>query len=122
MPTYDYRCEKNGHEFEVVQGFNDAPGAACPACGSASQRKISAAALHFKGSGWYRKDNSSSSHASANGSKSESDGGSKSGKKESSDKSSSSSGSDSKSDSKSSSGSGSSGSKTQSNGGSTNSH
>ncbi len=121
MPTYDYRCEENGHEFEIVQGFTDAAEAACPACGSASQRKISAAAIHFKGSGWYRKDNSSGSPASDNGSKADSDGASKSGKsgkKESSDKSSSSSGSDSKSDSKSSS----SGSKTQSRGGSTDSH
>ena len=122
MPTYDYRCEENGHEFEIVQGFNDAAEAACPACGSASQRKISVAALHFKGSGWYRKDNSSSSHSSSNGSKPESDRDSKSGKKESSDKSSSSSGSDSKSDSKASSGSGSSGSKTHSHGGSSHSH
>ncbi len=120
LPTYDYRCEENGHSFEIVQGFNSAPVATCPECGSASQRKISAAALHFKGSGWYRKDNAASSRASANGAKSESDGESKSGssKKESSDKKST----DSKSDSKSGSGSSSSGgSKTHSHGGSSNS-
>ena len=56
LPTYDYRCEENGHSFEIVQGFNSAPVATCPECGSASQRKISAAALHFKGSGWYVND------------------------------------------------------------------
>ena len=120
MPTYDYRCDENGHEFEIVQGFNDAPGASCPECGSASQRKISAAAIHFKGSGWYRKDNAAAARSS-NGSKSESESDSKS---DSKDKKKSDKKSDSKSssDSGSKSSSGSSGSKTHSHGGSTHSH
>ncbi len=116
MPTYDYRCDENGHEFEIVQGFNDAPGASCPECGSASQRKISAAAIHFKGSGWYRKDNAASARSS-NGSKSDSESDSKSDSKDKKK-------SDKKSDSKSSSDSDSNSTskKTHSHGGSTHSH
>ena len=57
MPTYDYRCAACGHRFEVVHGVN-APGPeACPMCGSTSVRKtITAPAVHYKGSGWAKKE------------------------------------------------------------------
>jgi putative FmdB family regulatory protein len=57
MPTYDYRCAACGHRFEVVHGVN-APGPeVCPVCGSTSVRKtITAPAVHYKGSGWAKKE------------------------------------------------------------------
>ena len=67
MPTYDYRCTSCSHRFERRQGFGDDPGAACPVCGAESERVISAVAVHFKGSGFYRTDNSSSRSRGANG-------------------------------------------------------
>ncbi len=34
MPLYEYRCEKCGHRFEVLQRLGEgAGGLACPACG-----------------------------------------------------------------------------------------
>ena len=57
MPTYDYRCAACGHRFEVAHGVN-APGPeSCPVCGSTSVRKtITAPAVHYKGSGWAKKE------------------------------------------------------------------
>jgi putative FmdB family regulatory protein len=60
MPIYDYRCAACGHRIEVVHGV-DAPGPmVCPSCGvEGSMRKLIAApAVHFKGSGWAKKDRS----------------------------------------------------------------
>ncbi|GMV07225.1 MAG: hypothetical protein AMXMBFR53_35000 [Gemmatimonadota bacterium] len=56
MPTYEYRCPQ-GHNFEVFQRISDEPGAACPECGEAAQRQISAGAgFLFKGDGFYVTD------------------------------------------------------------------
>jgi putative FmdB family regulatory protein len=32
MPTYDYRCNSCGHEFEVYQSFTDKVKRTCPDC------------------------------------------------------------------------------------------
>ena len=56
MPLYEYRCQKCDHMFEKIQKFSDKPRAACPACGGAGKRQLSAPAIHFKGSGWYITD------------------------------------------------------------------
>jgi len=62
MPTYEYRCPK-GHHFEVFQRISDEPGAACPECGEAAQRQISAGAgFLFKGDGFYITDYRSSDY------------------------------------------------------------
>jgi putative FmdB family regulatory protein len=57
VPLYDYDCASCGHRFEVMHGVHaDAP-SACPNCGSAQLRKAFAApAIHFKGSGWAKKE------------------------------------------------------------------
>lgn len=56
MPTYEYRCP-SGHEFEVFQRISEEPGAACPECGAAAERLISAGAgFLFKGDGFYITD------------------------------------------------------------------
>ncbi|HET6836944.1 MAG TPA: zinc ribbon domain-containing protein [Gemmatimonadales bacterium] len=56
MPTYEYQCPE-GHVFEKFQKMSDKPGAKCPVCGKAAERKISGGAgLVFKGSGFYITD------------------------------------------------------------------
>lgn len=57
MPLYDYDCAACGRRIEVVHGVH-APGPThCPNCGSGPLRKaISAPAVHFKGSGWAKKE------------------------------------------------------------------
>ncbi|SOD40800.1 FmdB family zinc ribbon protein [Nitrosovibrio sp. Nv4] len=57
MPIYEYRCGSCSFEKEYLQKVNDAPVAACPACGSDAYAKlISAAGFQLKGSGWYVTD------------------------------------------------------------------
>ena len=57
MPLYDYDCAACGRRIEVVHGVH-APGPThCPNCGGGPLRKaISAPAVHFKGSGWAKKE------------------------------------------------------------------
>ena len=57
MPTYDYKCDECGHEFEVFQSIKDDPVRTCPVCNSAVHRVIfGGAGLIFKGSGFYITD------------------------------------------------------------------
>ena len=65
MPTYEYICEKCGHEFEAFQSISARPLRICPETSCARKkwgrgrvkRKISAGAgLLFKGSGFYITD------------------------------------------------------------------
>ncbi len=56
MPLYDYRCAACGREVEVMHGINDRGPDACEACGSAMKKVLSPPAIHFKGSGWAKKD------------------------------------------------------------------
>jgi putative FmdB family regulatory protein len=65
MPTYEYICEKCGHQFDQVQSISAAPLAVCPQekCGQKKwgkgkvKRAISGGAgLIFKGSGFYITD------------------------------------------------------------------
>jgi len=56
MPMYEYRCERCGETFEVMQKFSDAPLEAHEGCGGPVERLISPPALQFKGTGWYVTD------------------------------------------------------------------
>ena len=101
MPTYVYKCADDGHVFDLIQGFNDKPGAECPTCGSASTRQITVPTVIYKGSGFYTTDygsGSSSKNGSSSDSKSDSGSDSESGSSSSS-KSKSKSKSESKSES-----------------------
>jgi putative FmdB family regulatory protein len=63
MPIYDYLCSNCGQTTEVIHGIN-APGPRfCPACGAEStlRKAFATPAVHFKGSGWAKKDRSSPS-------------------------------------------------------------
>ena len=78
MPLYDYDCAACGRRFEVVHGVHVEGPTVCPICGSGPIRKaISAAAVHYKGSGWAKKErrasSSSSSRTSTDGGGSEGD-------------------------------------------------
>ena len=57
MPTYRYKCDKCGHEFEKFQSMKDKPLSECPECGGAVRRLISGGSgVIFKGSGFYETD------------------------------------------------------------------
>ena len=56
MPIYEFQCLECGRRTERLQRFEDPPLAACPHCGGEVKKLISAAAMHFKGSGWYVTD------------------------------------------------------------------
>ena len=63
MPRYDYRCSVCGHEVELLHGIHDPGPRVCPNCGAeGSMRKAFATpAVHYKGSGWAKKDRSTAS-------------------------------------------------------------
>ncbi len=57
MPIYDYECANCRRRFEVVHGVHVPGPTSCPLCGGGPVRKaISAPAVHFKGSGWAKKE------------------------------------------------------------------
>jgi putative FmdB family regulatory protein len=56
MPLYEFQCTECGKKTEVLQRFEDAPLAVCPACGGAVKKLFSSPAFQFKGSGWYVTD------------------------------------------------------------------
>lgn len=59
MPTYQYRCKENDHEFEVRQRMSDKPVTECPVCGGEVRRVVGSVGIVFKGSGFYVTDNRS---------------------------------------------------------------
>ena len=56
MPIYEYECRKCKAHIEVFQKVSDKPPSKCRNCGGKLERKISAPAIQFKGSGWYVTD------------------------------------------------------------------
>ncbi len=66
MPTYEYECEKCGHEFEAFQTITEPPVEKCPVCGGYVHRVISGGAgFLFKGSGFYITDYRSKEYKAA---------------------------------------------------------
>lgn len=70
MPTYQYACNDCGEQLEVVQKFTDDALTVCPACQGNLRKVFSAVGIVFKGSGFYRTDNRSSSTSSSSSSSS----------------------------------------------------
>ena len=63
MPTYDYRCKKCGHRFELFHSIKDDTPKKCPKCkGRAERVPAGGAGLLFKGSGFYITDYRSDSY------------------------------------------------------------
>src|SRR5437660_4482453 len=56
MPLYEYKCDRCGGVFEVIQKFSDAPVELHEGCGGHVERLLSVSALQFKGTGWYVTD------------------------------------------------------------------
>jgi putative FmdB family regulatory protein len=56
MPIYEFECRKCKAHMEVFQKINDKPPVKCRKCGGKLERKVSAPAIQFKGSGWYVTD------------------------------------------------------------------
>ncbi len=57
MPTYQYLCNKCGHQFEEMQRISDLPLTECPKCKGDVERVITGGAgIVFKGSGFYITD------------------------------------------------------------------
>lgn len=54
MPIYVYGCRKCGAVEEHIQRFSDPPLTRCEACGGKLEKKVTSAAFHLKGGGWYR--------------------------------------------------------------------
>lgn len=71
MPIYEYRCEKCGKVFEVLQRFSDDPLKLHEGCGGEVEKLISHSAFQLKGSGWYQTDYAKGSSAAAPVSKGE---------------------------------------------------
>jgi putative FmdB family regulatory protein len=67
MPTYEYKCEACGNEFEQFQSITAAPTKKCPKCGKNKVKRLisTGAGLIFKGSGFYITDYRSEGYKSA---------------------------------------------------------
>ncbi len=64
MPTYVYRCLHCEERFEVQQPFSAGPVTECRVCGQGPVKKVFLpVGVTFKGSGFYKTDNRSSSGA-----------------------------------------------------------
>jgi putative FmdB family regulatory protein len=67
MPTYEYKCEACGYEFERFQSITAEPIKRCPECGKAKVKRLigTGAGMIFKGSGFYITDYRSESYNNA---------------------------------------------------------
>jgi len=63
MPIYEYVCTACDHRTDILQGINDPPPNYCPACGAEGtlRKQFAPPAIHYKGSGWAKKDRGSTS-------------------------------------------------------------
>ena len=56
MPLYEYQCVQCGDVVEIIQKISDPPHSHCSKCGGEMKKLLSAPAIQFKGSGWYKTD------------------------------------------------------------------
>ena len=66
LPTYDYRCDQCGSEFELRLRFSDSVEQPCKSCDNIATRQFSAVPIVFKGSGWYVNDYGKKGSSSGN--------------------------------------------------------
>jgi putative FmdB family regulatory protein len=82
MPLYDYECAACGRRFEVFQGVHADGPTSCPLCGKGPVRKaITAAAVHYRGSGWAKKERRTAAASKAGGDGTSGEGGKDEGSK-----------------------------------------
>lgn len=67
MPIYEYACTACDHRTDILHGLNDPGPQFCPSCGKeGTMRKLFAPpTIHFKGSGWAKKDRGGSTSTGA---------------------------------------------------------
>jgi putative FmdB family regulatory protein len=65
MPLYEYECAECHRRTEKIQKFSDPELTTCPHCGGPLHRTVTAPAIQFKGSGWYKDLYSSAKPATA---------------------------------------------------------
>jgi putative FmdB family regulatory protein len=76
MPIYDYDCAACGRRFEVIHGVHADGPSVCELCGGGPVRKaVTAAAVHYRGSGWAKKERRSAGGSKAASETSSPDGG-----------------------------------------------
>jgi putative FmdB family regulatory protein len=66
MPIYEYVCTACDHRTDILHGINERGPHYCPSCGreGTMRKQFAAPAIHYKGSGWAKKDRGSSSSGS----------------------------------------------------------
>jgi len=72
MPLYEYECKQCKLHTEKIQKFSDPEITQCPHCGGLLERVVSAAAISFKGGGWFKDGYSHAKPNSSNQSESKS--------------------------------------------------
>ncbi len=72
MPIYDYLCTACDHRADILHGLNDPGPNFCPSCGAEGtmRKQFAAPAIHFKGSGWAKKDRGGAGSTKAGSSRS----------------------------------------------------
>jgi putative FmdB family regulatory protein len=67
VPIYEYRCTKCGHRTDILHGINQLGPNFCPACGAEGtmRKTISAPSVHFRGSGWAKRDRAAATKTKA---------------------------------------------------------
>jgi putative FmdB family regulatory protein len=77
MPIYEYVCTACDHRADILHGINDPGPNFCPSCGreGTMKKQFAPPAIHYKGSGWAKKDRSATSRSAKSSSKTDSDGG-----------------------------------------------
>jgi putative FmdB family regulatory protein len=76
MPIYEYVCSNCATKTDILQGINDPAPTFCPTCGAEGtlRKQFAPPTIHFKGSGWAKKDRGSSSSGARASRSSSSDG------------------------------------------------
>ncbi|HET7829365.1 MAG TPA: zinc ribbon domain-containing protein [Candidatus Limnocylindrales bacterium] len=79
MPIYEYACTACDHRTDILHGLNDPGPTFCPSCGrEGTMRKLFAPpTIHYKGSGWAKKDRGGSSGTKSSAKSSSAEGTSK---------------------------------------------
>jgi len=77
MPIYEYACTACDHRADILHGINDPGPNFCPSCGreGTMKKQFALPAIHYKGSGWAKKDRSTTSRSARSTSKADGDGG-----------------------------------------------
>jgi putative FmdB family regulatory protein len=77
MPIYEYVCTACDHRADILHGIDDPGPNFCPSCGleGTMKKQFAAPAIHYKGSGWAKKDRTATSRSARSTSKSDGDSG-----------------------------------------------